>query len=689
MIIEAKSTKIDAAEEQGAERFRSAPERLTRLPMYVAMAIVSVAAFLKSAFQGPVVAAIGPASASVDDDTGGAPLNWCLPGAGPLTAALDGSVDDVVTGSIGEAPPSDDHVMRGPPWPGVFVAELPTLFFSAPYDFVVPSVAQFFPGAFGFGSTNDNMVGRAPSGHPLVPSGGTLNVPKVPVAPGTDDEDDTHSPGGDDDEDDEDDDDDTQPGGANRAPIVLGPVRLNDVFAGQLVLIGLSQLLFGASDPDGDALYILNMTVTGTTLVRIQEGWWISTKPGMLGPVTFTYKVSDGEASVEQTAFFEIVRKQHVLTPHDDVYVATPYDDDIDGLAGNDIIDSLAGNDLIAGGDGDDHLYGGDGDDHLFGGNGNDVIFGGSGDDLIVGDAGDDRLFGDDGDDSIEGDSGDDCIFAGAGDDIADGGCGDDTMLGEAGNDVLEGGDGCDILDGGDGADVLLGQGGADHLQGGAGDDLLSGGAGNDTLDGGAGSDVVDGGDGDDRLLADEGNDELSGGCGDDLLDYSAATVGMVFDLAEGKAYSEEFGDDSFEDIESVAAGAGDDIFIIGATATVVSGGRGRDTFIFEVTDDAPMLCEDIVHDILDFVVGDRIRVRDYEIDREAEALEADTFRRIYDDDDDDWLKSDLPIIVQHVRYDDVDNTIIRADFDRDDRFEVTIFIHGVQLPIDPSLNIA
>jgi len=101
------------------------------------------------------------------------------------------------------------------------------------------------------------------------------------------------------------------------------------------------------------------------------------------------------------------------------------------------------------------------------------------------------------------------------------------------------------------------------------------------------------------------------------------------------------------------------------------------------------MLCEDIVHDILDFVVGDRIRVRDYEIDREAQALEADTFRRIYDDDDDDWLKSDLPIIVQHVRYDDIDNTIIRADLDRDDRFEVTIFIHGVQLPIDPSFNVA
>jgi hypothetical protein len=110
----------------------------------------------------------------------------------------------------------------------------------------------------------------------------------------------------------------------NRAPITIGPVRLNDVFAGQVVLIGLSQLLFGTTDPDGDILTINDITLTGGTLVQTAAGWSFATVPGMLGIVTFTYNISDGLVEIVQTATLQVVRNTVLLTPHDDVFVGTP-----------------------------------------------------------------------------------------------------------------------------------------------------------------------------------------------------------------------------------------------------------------------------------------------------------------------------------------------------------------------------
>ena len=136
-----------------------------------------------------------------------------------------------------------------------------------------------------------------------------LQTSQPPAAINTDPPDDTDAPPDGDEDDDADDDEDTstQPP-ANRAPMVLGPVRLNDVFAGQVVLIGLSQLLFGATDPDDDVLTVNDLTATGGTLVRIGSGWSFATSHGMLGTVTFTYAVSDGLLSTVQTASIEIIR---------------------------------------------------------------------------------------------------------------------------------------------------------------------------------------------------------------------------------------------------------------------------------------------------------------------------------------------------------------------------------------------
>ncbi len=628
MIIEAKSTRQPTEPAQGRQRFEfNTPERLSKLPMYIALIAIGIATYIKNAFDSHTVAMTQPDAPSAPEQHRQDPVNWCVSSDERLTlAALLPEIDDIETGSIDGAGPRQ-QLGQGLPWQTDFLLpESPALVFAKALEPYALQIGAIFPVAFGVSASNDN-------GGPLA----------------TKPDDDDHNGPDTDPKEDDDGDDDTQ---ANRAPVVYGPVRLNDVFAGQVFLIGLSSLLLGAHDPDGDALTITHLSASGVAVVRSMDGWTVTTQHGMLGPVTFTYLISDGQASVAQTASFEIVRNRDVLTPNDDLHASTPYDDDIDALAGDDTIDALAGNDLVNGGEGDDHIQGGDGDDHLFGDAGNDFISGGKGDDLISGGDGNDRLFGDDGDDVIQGGAGDDHLHGGSGDDILRGGSGNDAMAGETGNDALSGGDGCDTLAGGEGDDFLSGN------------------------------------DGDDRILGDAGNDHIDGGEDDDILDMSAACDDLYVDMTEGTVCGEEIGNDQFANVEQVITGSGDDIIIFGATATVTSGGGGRDTFVFQVSGDDPSLSDDVVHDILDFVVGDRIRVLDYDISREAERAERDLFRSVYDDDD-DWLKSDLPIIVSHVRYDDVDQTIIKADIDHDNHYEITINIYGLHLPVSGDHNLA
>lgn len=667
MIIEAKSTRQAATAAQGGrKRFEFlTPERLSRLPLYVAGIAVMVAVYLKSAMEGRALSLAPQSTPDAAPQDLPQPVNWCLPGDELLSTTLEyAEIDPTVTGSTGgDAAGPHNQIRIGLPWPGRYVlTDSPTIQFAKPFDPVSPSIQPFFPAAFGLASSNDNpIVVRPDLSGPDVSSGASVGPPDQGGGPS--DEHDLEP----------DEDDEAEP--VNRPPMITGPVRLNDVFAGQVVLIGLSQLLFGARDPDGDPLTTMNMSASGVAVVRSSDGWTVSTQPGMLGEATLTYQISDGEAAVWQTAYFDIIRSTQSLTPGDDLHVGTPYDGDIDAGGGDDIVDARAGNDLVVGGNGDDHINGSDGEDHLFGGAGNDVIFGGRGNDLIFGGDGDDRMFGDDGDDTINGEAGNDLLYGGAADDLLSGGEGCDELDGGEGNDVLLGGAGADLLDGGVGNDALFGDTGNDTLRGGAGADVLYGGEGRDTLEGG---------DGDDRIAGDTGNDSIDGGLGEDVLDLSATSYDLIVDFIGGQSFSQEFGDDSFASIEQVIGGDGDDLFIVGATATVITGGRGRDTFIFEVTNENPALSEDVVHDILDFVVGDRIRVLEYELDRDAKKLENDLFKSVYqDDDNDNWLWSDLPIIVRHDRINGIDHTKIMAGVDRDDDYEITININGIHLPIN------
>ncbi|RCW80351.1 calcium-binding protein [Phyllobacterium bourgognense] len=387
--------------------------------------------------------------------------------------------------------------------------------------------------------------------------------------------------------DDDEDDDTDEEKAVNRAPRVNGPVYLADVFGCAVALIGLSDLLRGASDPDGDALRIENVTVSSGTLTQTASGWYFDA--AMLGPVTVTYQISDGKVSILQTAQFSVLKAPPIIgTQGDDILVGTACADDVDGRDGNDNIDTRGGNDTVNGGNGNDHIITGSGDDLIFAGAGDDIVLAGLGDDQVFGGSGNDRLFGEEGRDTIFGESGDDTISGGNDDDLLFGGEGNDSVAGDLGRDTIHGDAGDDRLDGGGGNDNILGQAGADVLDGGLGDDFLSG---------GDDEDIVRGGDGNDKVVVDtdQADDVYDGGADLDTLDYTAVLHGSEIDLEGGTASSDAIGEDTISNFEILLAGAGqddiqgsdaaeeihgnggDDVIDGGGGADIVAGGDGND----------------------------------------------------------------------------------------------------------------
>lgn len=316
----------------------------------------------------------------------------------------------------------------------------------------------------------------------------------------------------------------------------------------------------------------------------------------------------------------------------------------IKGNFKNNTLYGTNGNDVFDGGYGNDRLFGGFGDDVFFAGFGKDYYDGGDGFDTVIIAGTSVDLFGycidlAKGKDqygnsyvSIEGLVGgrkDDVFIGNSSDNIFDGGCGNDKLYGGDGNDKLIMSFGRDILDGGSGRDIVdisnsdmaeykfiidlnkgydnygnkyisieavaagnkddivignsedngfSGSDGNDSLYGGDGNDVLRGQGDNDLLDGGKGNDNLQGGDGDDVLVGGEGDDILQGGAGNDLL------IGGL-------------GNDS------LSGGDGDDIIIGGlgrdnlVGETLLSGGLGADTFVFEDIGDSTPTSSDFIRD--------------------------------------------------------------------------------------------
>jgi Ca2+-binding RTX toxin-like protein len=187
---------------------------------------------------------------------------------------------------------------------------------------------------------------------------------------------------------------------------------------------------------------------------------------------------------------------------------------------------------------------------------------------------------------------------------------------------------------GGSGSDTIVAGATSLSMDGAGGDDILTGGAGDDVIADGAGRDSVDAGSGDDQVVAtaDATDDRYDGGDGVDTLSYATATLSVTVDLAHGTAHGLDIGSDLINSFEKIVGGSGDDRLIAGAGSVSMTGGRGKDTFEFQRSDDdhEPLL----VRKITDFTVGDRIVAATFEIsylqDTDAGQAIADMFDDIY-----------------------------------------------------------
>lgn len=138
---------------------------------------------------------------------------------------------------------------------------------------------------------------------------------------------------------------------------------------------------------------------------------------------------------------------------------------------------------------------------------------------------------------------------------------------------ILSGGGGGDSITGGSGADTLGGGTGNDTVLGGGGSDVLSGGAGNDSLSGGTGSDTF-------VLIDGDGTDTIAGGTNTDTVDARAMT-GAVTVSFSGTGIGTVTGSGtnaSFDSVEQVLLGSGNDTVLGGTGADSVDGGEGDDS---------------------------------------------------------------------------------------------------------------
>jgi len=632
MIINVKGTKQTQVEtDPGQKYLHSDLDRKTQTPFAIGMILMSFALYLKSFLGGSEperVAQDEHAEESQGD-------------ADPMGGYIAADIIELPVQPKGSAGQVVEHVP-------MLSEEFPSGIFYDPiigpiaYEIDPESVFATRPLVVAALAANDNdhlnippvtSGGSNPTGpglppNPTTPGQGAPEGPSNSDPDGNEDED---TPGGGDDEEDGED-------RTNRAPRSGGPITLWDLSGCAPFLIGLSDLLGNAVDPDGDTLAVRNVVASHGTMTWEDGQWSFQAEPGFEGLVVLRYEVTDGEYSFQQVAYIQVQPNTIQGTVADDNIVGTDCGEIIMGLAGDDNIYARAGDDVIYGGDGDDHIVAGAGDDVVFGGNGDDIIFGGDGNDVLYGEAGDDYLAGDDGDDILFGGDGNDWIFGGAGDDVADGGDGDDLIYGGDGNDTLKGGNGSDIV------------------AGGAGDDLVI-------------------------AAADAADDQYDGGAGFDTLDYSATSEGIVVDLAEGIATGEEIGTDTFTDFETIVGGTGDDHFVAGEGEFTLAGGGGDDVFEFLPTTEPAVVAETTPaptanYTILDFDVGDRVRMSKYDIFERVLDKYEDTFEEIYGDDFDD---DDIPIRYRHDNVDALNQTIIEADFNNDGIWETVVTIEGTR----------
>jgi Ca2+-binding RTX toxin-like protein len=640
MLIEAKAREQKPGKAVSLEQLKvTSEERRTRLPVWVGMALTALFAYVKEATGGAAAERAphdGTGSKATGQSASGAPEEKTAPA---ISADRSDRADHQ-----GQVPQHLDEAFSLSDEPPLTVFN-PARHFSSGFRPLAPQVLST-------AGVNDNRY-HVPAEVSDASAPREQNLEAAAA--------DTRAPSP------------SAPAKANRAPTLMGPVRLGDVVSGQVALLTLGDLLLGAHDADGNALHVSDVVSSSGQLHQDGAGWTLSGLSGQNATVTISYDISDGEAVVHQTAQFHVVNNVERLSAGADTYSGSAANTHVDALDGDDVVNTGAGADTIFGNAGNDQIHGGAGNDVLLGGVGNDVIYGGPGDDVIRGGDGNDRIAGEDGNDFLTGDDGNDTLSGGAGNDLVFGGSGNDVITGDAGNDGLDGGEGQDTLDysGSVAAvtvDLLAGLAtgadigtdnvaGFERVLGGSGGDQLYGGPEADTLLGGGGSDTIDGG---------RGNDTLDGGAGIDTLDYSYSTAAVRVDLKAGVASGADIGLDTISGFEQVAGGAGNDLFIAGMAPVAIAGGAGEDSYSV----DGPNADVQIV----DFAVGDRIQTHGYEVMDRPPPASTPQFGEIYADVPTGNL---LPIKVHSQIYDGFDVTVLEARSMDGGDFDIHISVYG------------
>jgi Ca2+-binding RTX toxin-like protein len=175
----------------------------------------------------------------------------------------------------------------------------------------------------------------------------------------------------------------------------------------------------------------------------------------------------------------------------------------------------------------------------------------------------------------------------------------------------------------------------------------------------------------------------FNGHDGDDILSYAGAQDDLVIDIENGVATGAEIGTDRFSDVECIIGGEGDDTFIIGEGLISLDGRGGNDLFVFATdvgVDNSGNGNGSDSHQIRNFEVGDIVRMSSYDI-----------FERALDDltdsladqmgggaDDTSFADAMIPIRIRHETYEDLQQTYLEADFDRDDYYEISVQLDGL-----------
>lgn len=252
----------------------------------------------------------------------------------------------------------------------------------------------------------------------------------------------------------------------NRAPIVSGTTSLPNGAEDNPVVITKAQLLGNASDPDGDLLWIVDLSVTdgGGSLVDNGDGTWTYSPPtNQHGVVSFSYGVTDGALTTATTATLGIAARNDA--PGDIGLVGGSVDENskagitVGVLSGFDVDGDTLTFSLVSGGDGRYAVEG----NKIVVANGSLLDFEQRSSDQI-------RIRASD-----SAGSSFEKTFT--------------VTLNDVASETVAGGSSSDVITGGNGTDKLNGGAGNDDVRGGAGNDYLSGGAGKDTLRGDSGKD--------------------------------------------------------------------------------------------------------------------------------------------------------------------------------------------------------